>query len=88
MVRRSAVTTHHVHVRTVVTRFFRIMSRGVIQISAFVDAIWQAYCLLRCRGLRMRKAYIRFPSAFLECRFLPTNAGDVPRGVAPGIRDI
>ena len=39
---RPVIDTTSVHVRTVVTRFFPVfMSRGVIQISAFVDA-WLA----------------------------------------------
>ena len=41
---RPVIDTTSVHVRTVVTRFFPVfMSRGVIQISAFVDAILASF---------------------------------------------
>jgi putative peptidoglycan lipid II flippase len=41
---RPTIDTTSVHVRTVVTRFFPVfMSRGVIQISAFVDAILASF---------------------------------------------
>ncbi len=41
---RPVIDTTNAHVRTVVTRFFPVfMSRGVIQISAFVDAILASF---------------------------------------------
>ena len=64
------------NVRAVIHNFIPGMaSRGVNQVSSYVDVYWQACCRMRAplRRWRMLRPFTCFPSAFLECLFPTPN---------------